>query len=223
MHCAFTGHFSAAQVAIKKVLQDKRFKNRELQIMKMMGHPNVVDLQHCFFTQEKNEVRAPVTRRLFLALPCLRSRILATPAACCFTDAAASQLAPAAMQLCSREVNRKACSCHKTLYYKKKINRRFLLFDRIFKIWSNSKQILLFCLRLFMTAGCTGGRHRTREPRPASCAGVFSNPMLQFLQTCLISGTHAPPHQPACANFTASKPRNPFWELTDLLGFRACT
>ncbi len=119
MHCAFTGHFSAAQVAIKKVLQDKRFKNRELQIMKMMGHPNVVDLQHCFFTQEKNEVRAPVTRRLFLALPCLRSRILATPAACCFTDAAASQLAPAAMQLCSREVNRKACSCHKTLYYKK--------------------------------------------------------------------------------------------------------
>jgi glycogen synthase kinase 3 beta len=43
-------------VAIKKVLQDKRFKNRELQIMKMMGHPNVVDLQHCFFTQEKNEV-----------------------------------------------------------------------------------------------------------------------------------------------------------------------
>ena len=38
------------------MLQDKRFKNRELQIMKMMGHPNVVDLQHCFYTTEKNEV-----------------------------------------------------------------------------------------------------------------------------------------------------------------------
>jgi glycogen synthase kinase 3 beta len=43
-------------VAIKKVLQDKRFKNRELQIMKMMDHPNVVDLRHCFFTNEKAEV-----------------------------------------------------------------------------------------------------------------------------------------------------------------------
>ena len=48
-----------AQVAIKKVLQDKRFKNRELQIMKLMAHPNVVDLQHCFYTTEKNEVRSP--------------------------------------------------------------------------------------------------------------------------------------------------------------------
>lgn len=46
-----------AQVAIKKVLQDKRFKNRELQIMKMMNHPNVVSLKHCFYsTTEKDEV-----------------------------------------------------------------------------------------------------------------------------------------------------------------------
>jgi hypothetical protein len=45
------------QVAIKKVLQDKRFKNRELQIMKMMHHPNVVGLKHCFYsTTEKDEV-----------------------------------------------------------------------------------------------------------------------------------------------------------------------
>ncbi|KAK9823027.1 hypothetical protein WJX81_000384 [Elliptochloris bilobata] len=44
-------------VAIKKVLQDKRFKNRELQIMKMMEHPNVVGLKHCFYsTTEKDEV-----------------------------------------------------------------------------------------------------------------------------------------------------------------------
>ena len=45
------------QVAIKKVLQDKRFKNRELQIMKMLGHTNVVQLKHCFYmTSEKNEI-----------------------------------------------------------------------------------------------------------------------------------------------------------------------
>ena len=38
------------QVAIKKVLQDKRFKNRELQIIRIMEHPNVVLLKHCFFS-----------------------------------------------------------------------------------------------------------------------------------------------------------------------------
>lgn len=39
-----------AQVAVKKVLQDKRFKNRELQIIRIMEHPNVVLLKHCFFS-----------------------------------------------------------------------------------------------------------------------------------------------------------------------------
>jgi len=38
-------------VAIKKVLQDKRFKNRELQIMKQLNHPNVVSLRHCFYSR----------------------------------------------------------------------------------------------------------------------------------------------------------------------------
>lgn len=38
------------QVAIKKVLQDKRYKNRELQIMRMLEHPNVVELKHSFFS-----------------------------------------------------------------------------------------------------------------------------------------------------------------------------
>jgi serine/threonine protein kinase len=37
-------------VAIKKVLQDKRFKNRELQIMKMLNHVNVVEMKHCFYS-----------------------------------------------------------------------------------------------------------------------------------------------------------------------------
>ncbi|THU58659.1 hypothetical protein C4D60_Mb03t16700 [Musa balbisiana] len=37
-------------VAIKKVLQDKRYKNRELQLMRSMDHPNVICLRHCFFS-----------------------------------------------------------------------------------------------------------------------------------------------------------------------------
>ena len=41
---------SGETVAIKKVLQDKRFKNRELQIMRLVSHPNVVALKNSFFT-----------------------------------------------------------------------------------------------------------------------------------------------------------------------------
>mmetsp|Transcript_7985 Transcript_7985/g.8767 ORF Transcript_7985/g.8767 Transcript_7985/m.8767 type:complete len:384 (+) Transcript_7985:150-1301(+) len=37
-------------VAIKKVFQDKRYKNRELQIMKELRHQNVVELKHAFYT-----------------------------------------------------------------------------------------------------------------------------------------------------------------------------
>jgi serine/threonine protein kinase len=37
-------------VAIKKVLQDKRYKNRELQIMRLIDHCNVISLKHCFFS-----------------------------------------------------------------------------------------------------------------------------------------------------------------------------
>lgn len=44
-------------VAIKKVLQDKRYKNRELQIMRLLDHPNIVALKHCFFsTTDKDEL-----------------------------------------------------------------------------------------------------------------------------------------------------------------------
>ena len=45
--------------AIKKVLQDKRFKNRELQIMKMLNHPNICHLEHHFYSngeKAKDEV-----------------------------------------------------------------------------------------------------------------------------------------------------------------------
>ncbi|MED6143129.1 transcriptional activator [Stylosanthes scabra] len=51
--CRETGEI----VAIKKVLQDKRYKNRELQIMQMLDHPNIVALRHCFYsTTDKEEV-----------------------------------------------------------------------------------------------------------------------------------------------------------------------
>ena len=39
------------KVAIKKVFQDKRYKNREYEIMKELTHPNVVGLRHAFYTQ----------------------------------------------------------------------------------------------------------------------------------------------------------------------------
>ena len=45
-------------VAIKKVLQDKRFKNRELQIMRLLvqdPHCNIVSLKHCFYSQVSKE------------------------------------------------------------------------------------------------------------------------------------------------------------------------
>jgi glycogen synthase kinase 3 beta len=41
-------------VAIKKVLQDRRFKNRELQIMRQLSlqtHPYVVTLKHYFVSK----------------------------------------------------------------------------------------------------------------------------------------------------------------------------
>lgn len=59
-HGSFGAVFLAKQtgsseiVAIKKVLQDRRYKNRELQIMKQMArhpHPFVVHLKHFFVTK----------------------------------------------------------------------------------------------------------------------------------------------------------------------------
>ena len=45
-------------VAIKKVLQDKRFKNRELQIMRQLmkqPHPYIVSLRHYFISKGSKE------------------------------------------------------------------------------------------------------------------------------------------------------------------------
>eukprot|EP00249_Psilotum_nudum_P022317 c28468_g3_i1 orf=523-1782(+) len=49
--CIETGEI----VAIKKVLQDKRYKNREMQIMLLLDHPNVVALKHCFYSTKGTE------------------------------------------------------------------------------------------------------------------------------------------------------------------------
>ncbi|KJE89342.1 CMGC/GSK protein kinase [Capsaspora owczarzaki ATCC 30864] len=47
---------SGVMVAVKKVLQDKRFKNRELQIMRMLSHFNVVQLLYFFYSNgEKHD------------------------------------------------------------------------------------------------------------------------------------------------------------------------
>ncbi|KAI7734023.1 hypothetical protein M8C21_017924 [Ambrosia artemisiifolia] len=43
-------------VAIKKVLQDRRYKNRELQLMRVMDHPNVVSLKQFFSTTSRDDV-----------------------------------------------------------------------------------------------------------------------------------------------------------------------
>jgi serine/threonine protein kinase len=42
-------------IAIKTVLQDKRFKNRELQFIRSITHPNVIDLKHYFYTKQDHE------------------------------------------------------------------------------------------------------------------------------------------------------------------------
>lgn len=41
---------SQQMVAIKRVLQDKRFKNRELQIMRQLNHQNIIKLKYFFYT-----------------------------------------------------------------------------------------------------------------------------------------------------------------------------
>ena len=45
-NCIETGE----KVAIKKVFQDKKYKNRELQIIRELSHPNIVKLRSSFLT-----------------------------------------------------------------------------------------------------------------------------------------------------------------------------
>ena len=40
-------------VAVKKITQDKNYKNRELQIHKELHHQNVVRMLHAYFVEDK--------------------------------------------------------------------------------------------------------------------------------------------------------------------------
>lgn len=44
-------------VAVKQVLQDPRYKNRELDIMKELSHPNIILLKDYFYTEERSGER----------------------------------------------------------------------------------------------------------------------------------------------------------------------
>ena len=45
-----TARRNGETVAIKKVYQDKRYKNRELQILKILKHPFCIQMRHYFYT-----------------------------------------------------------------------------------------------------------------------------------------------------------------------------
>jgi len=53
-------------VAIKKVLQDRRFKNRELSIMKRLRHSNVVQLLYYFYTTGSSDQNSEVYLNLVM-------------------------------------------------------------------------------------------------------------------------------------------------------------
>lgn len=42
-------------MAIKKVFQDKNYKNRELEILKLLKHPNVLEMKDSYFTYESEK------------------------------------------------------------------------------------------------------------------------------------------------------------------------
>ncbi|KAL7416354.1 Pkinase-domain-containing protein [Mrakia frigida] len=62
-------------VAIKKVLVDPRYKNRELQIMRAMSHPNIVELRAFFYStgDKKDDVNLNLVLEY---LPCTLHRAL---------------------------------------------------------------------------------------------------------------------------------------------------
>ena len=56
----FTGTYNdlkgvEKKVAIKKVFQDKRYKNRELDIMLKLKHPNIIDLYHYYMSSGEKD------------------------------------------------------------------------------------------------------------------------------------------------------------------------
>ena len=59
-NCIETGE----KVAIKKVFQDKRYKNRELQIIKELSHPNIVHLKSSFLTTGDKGKQTPFLSKI---------------------------------------------------------------------------------------------------------------------------------------------------------------
>ena len=47
-----TNRQNGEKIAIKKVLQDKKYKNREHQILKVLKHPNNLVMKDSFMTYE---------------------------------------------------------------------------------------------------------------------------------------------------------------------------
>ena len=45
--------------AIKRVFQDKKYKNRELDILKEINHPNIISLKHYFYTKVEKSGKEP--------------------------------------------------------------------------------------------------------------------------------------------------------------------
>lgn len=45
-------------VAIKKVRVEKKWKSREVELMRVLRHPNVVKLKHSFYTRNEEVLSA---------------------------------------------------------------------------------------------------------------------------------------------------------------------
>ena len=63
-------------LAIKRVFQDKRYHNRELDILKELNHPNIINLKHYFYTYGKNKEKEIFMNCVTDYLPQTLSRIL---------------------------------------------------------------------------------------------------------------------------------------------------
>lgn len=48
-------HETGEKIAIKKVFQDKKYKNREHQILKILNHPNNLVMKDSFLTNEGDD------------------------------------------------------------------------------------------------------------------------------------------------------------------------
>jgi len=63
-------------LAIKRVFQDKRYHNRELEILKELNHPNIIKLKHYFYTKDENKETEVYLNCVTDYLPQTLSRIL---------------------------------------------------------------------------------------------------------------------------------------------------